>query len=220
MNLCGVGEYCSRITGLCQMEGVENPCTSLLSCDADPKWSATCSASCVPEFFAIFNIVVLCLFVVDIVLRILAYRAKFFKSWMNVFELLVILVCWAVVIFDAVIPVTLARALRPALRLSRLLRVVNCRSMGRGLHKVIHRAVNRTVRKLFKMLAGDSLLFPDENMCFDLMEGVFELCKVTIVGNQFEDFQLPITVAGGIIDHLYVNLPSSQILRSKKKHKT
>ena len=95
----------------------------------------------------------------------------FFKDWLNDFESIIILLCWMVIALEVFIPVKILRAIRPFLRAGRLLRMLNCKKVWRALTNAVTMTINSKVRQAFKMLTGKALIYPDDNLCFDVLQG-------------------------------------------------
>jgi len=76
--------------------------------------------------FAILNYTFLVVFVIDIVLRIIVDKADFIMGphrYTNVFEFVTVLICVIVELIDLKLPVSVARLVRPAMRMLRVIRV-------------------------------------------------------------------------------------------------
>ena len=80
-------------------------------------------------------------------------------------------------VLQVFIPVKMLRAVRPFLRTGRLIRVLNCKKVWNSLTHTITATVNGKVKGAFKALTGKALIYPDENLCFDVVQGVFEMSK-------------------------------------------
>lgn len=77
--------------------------------------------------FLLVGWIILGAFFVDIVLRIAAYQSEFFNGsdrYMNIFELIIVVVCVVLEVTDSTLPVSMGRLLRPVIRLSRLVRII------------------------------------------------------------------------------------------------
>jgi len=144
---------------------------------------------------------------VELILRILAVGKQFFYSMLNVFEALIIIFSIMFQIIEASFPVSIGRALRPAIQVSRILRrgvqvPIYLERAWRQLDDMMDSVVDNTVRQLI----GDVMHLPPENITSHMSRGHFRLEKVHVLPGILTEIHAPFYVKGGLIELLDVDL--------------
>lgn len=163
--------------------------------------------------------------VLDVVLRILKDRIRFFIfpfKVLNWIEFTVGILGAAMVVMDGVRRscsgaecesakqnkgASLGRSIRPILRFSRVLRAAFQLFLARGgLHKKIDRATDRLTDALVRQAIGGMLILPDDNVTLKPSSGMFHLEKAQVRSSAFRDLHFPFSILGGIIDLVHIDI--------------
>lgn len=188
----------------------------------------------IAESDSIFIMSALLLFVllVDVLLRMIKDGKVFFFKWINWLEALVCIGGAVMIIVDGVQRAcrgpdcsdgstkgaSLGRAVRPIMRMFRVLRAASHIFASRGgLQKKLDAALDEMTDRLIRGLLGDLLLVPGENIGMKFSEGQFHMEKAQIRSQVFQKLHLPFTVLGGLIDFLHIDVDKADKKKPGKK---
>jgi hypothetical protein len=126
------------------------------------------------EIYSVTDVLILTVLSTDVLLRFVALGCSFLKSWLNVFELILVPISIVEVAFlrDMNLPVPLLRALRPVLRGVRVIRVI-VRTAGKG---------KAYLSVLRKRVSGDRMRYKQNGFDLDLQYIGPQLITMSVPG--------------------------------------
>lgn len=165
-----------------------------------------------PVIFVVSGFIIIIL-VIDLCLRIVDLGVKKYCSgFFTVFECIIVIVSAIVFLLEAalgnnIFPTSIGRALRPAIRMTKVLRgFIGAFCHRGGLQGRLDRAADRVSDQIIDKYLGDILVIPSQNATFKPSQGKFSLQKAQVRPEAFEDLHLPFRILGGAIEFFIFDL--------------
>jgi len=158
-----------------------------------------------------FEIAILAILWLDIISRIIAHGRNFFFGigrTMNVFELCVVVFCSLVAYLEQhageVVPTGWLRVLG---RMARFFRTcVKAHQQKNRLLKAAQREMQTRAFQVLQKVLGDLVKVSEEDLILDPLQGFLRLRDAEVQWENFEELHLPLTVRGGFIGDLQVDI--------------
>lgn len=158
----------------------------------------------VPDSIRFVAVLVLIALTGDVILRLFALRLVFFRSALNVFEVIIVVVSICFYFFEMGTGPAIGRSLRPGLRVIRGLRLAFKTVLG---HKRVGARVDRAAKTFFiNKYLGGVLNMPPDNVTVWPRKGLIRLEKALIEPDEFVDLHLPFTIKGGFVELVHIDL--------------
>lgn len=171
-----------------------------------------------------FEMAILAILWLDITSRIIAHGQDFFVGdgrFMNIFELCVVIFCSLVSYLemqsDAVVPTGWLRMLG---RVARILRTcVKAHQQKNRLLKAAQRELQMRAFNILQKLLGDLVKVSEHDLILDPLQGSLRLRDAEVQWENLEDLHLPLTVRGGFIGDLQVDVGNVMTASADKEIK-
>jgi len=154
------------------------------------------------------QLVIIVLLGIDVCCRLAVEKIKFFKNFINMFELFVIL--YGVIVDFILIkdPNSVGSALRVSGRIVRLVRpFILMGHHHRAILKTAQKTAHHKVFKLLVRILHDIVRIDPKAVFLDPAEGSFHLLCAEIEAETFSKLFLPITITGGFVENCRISIP-------------
>lgn len=174
------------------------------------------------QFLNDAGLVVICLLICDIIARLFAYGCDFFRSFLNIFEATVMLLCLAFMALEAWLDanmnakdISLGRIVRQILRGAKGARLASKALAGKqALTSRFDKVIDSISDNLVHKYLGDIFHLPDNNVTFKASQGLFHIVKAQLISEAFSGIHSFLGIKGGLMEFIHFNLN----LAEKREH--